>query len=481
MLPANALPTSVYLNGRFRQRTRRRTAGVTLLEAALSLAIMAVVSAGLVALQAQSAARTKDNATADRTAAIVQATSTYIQQNFTQIVSAYAAPGLAIPVYAASGAAPPGLTSIQASGLLPSGWTTTNPYGQAEWLLVLQTTATPTFDFMIVTQGGRMIPAGELPYVAAKVGAAGGFVSSQAPYSAANIEGAYGGWSYLASKWNIGGHAPSDGHLAAVLSYGQTPLAQYLYRVSVPGHPEANQMSTALDMNGNDVDNANSVNAVNVNATDMTAAGNVTATGNVSAATVVASGNVQVGGNILTPNDVAMVNTLYGNGTSGSYGENLTVSKNLTVSGTTAMTGLATANKGVALGAVAVAGGACSPNGTIATDSSSNLLVCQSGAWAYVCGGIGCGQAWVNETANRTMNTTYTNSTSRPMQVAIAISDVDGTSTVLSIDGTDVGHTQNSYSAGNAVTHFAIIPIGATYIVKSYGSGTYIINWSELR
>jgi len=121
MLPANALPTSVYLNGRFRQRTRRRTAGVTLLEAALSLAIMAVVSAGLVALQAQSAARTKDNATADRTAAIVQATSTYIQQNFTQIVSAYAAPGLAIPVYAASGAAPPGLTSIQASGLLPSG------------------------------------------------------------------------------------------------------------------------------------------------------------------------------------------------------------------------------------------------------------------------------------------------------------------------------------------------------------------------
>jgi hypothetical protein len=277
----------------------RRTAGLTLLEVALALSIMAVVSAGLISLQAQSAARAKDAATSDRTAAIVQAANTYIQQNFTQIVTDYAAPGLAIPIYTASGAAPAGLTSVQAAGLLPSGWTTTNPYGQAEWLLVLQTSATPTFDFLVVTQGGQNIPAGELPYVAAKVGAAGGFVSSQAPYTATSVEGAYGGWNYLASKWAIGGHAPSDGHLAAVLSFGQTPLAQYLYRVSVPGHPEANQMSTALDMNGNDIDNANSVNAVNVNATNLNASGKLAVTGTSTfGADISVTGNVTASGTL---------------------------------------------------------------------------------------------------------------------------------------------------------------------------------------
>jgi hypothetical protein len=353
---------------------------MTLLEVALALSVMAVVSAGLISLQAQSAARAKDAATSDRTAAVVQAATTYVQQNFTQIVTDYVAPGLAIPIYTASGAAPAGLTSVQAAGLLPSGWQTTNPYGQAEWLLVLQTSATPTFDFLVVTQGGQNIPAGELPYVAAKVGAAGGFVSSQAPYSATSVEGAYGGWNYLASKWNIGGHVPSDGHLAAILSYGQTPLAQYLFRVAVPGHPEANQMSTAIDMNGNDIDNANSVNAVNVNATDVNAT-TMTATGNVNATNVIASGNVQVGGNTLTPNDVAMTNSLY-NGTfpiSTASGGNLQITKNLAVSGGT------TASQGVTMGAVASLGGGCSPNGKMAAEAGGTgiVLSCQSGVWNY--------------------------------------------------------------------------------------------------
>ncbi len=333
------LPQTLAVPRRHRAHTRQRQMGVSLLEVALSLTIMAIMAAELITMQARAAAQTKENVAADRMAAIVQAASTYISQNF-QLMSqtpanggAYTAGGLIIPIYNASGAAPAGLSTLQASGLLPAGQTPTNPYGQTEWLLVKQQSASPlVMNFLLVTTGGQAITAADLPYVASKIGAGGGFISTAAPYSASTIQGAYGGWSYPVANWNIGAIRPAPGHIAAVLAYGVTPVAQYLYRVAVPFHPEANQMSTDLDMNNNNITNIATASAVTLSASgaivdngtltvsgaagfgsDVNVAGNLTSQHTITAQDFLAHGTVTANNVVANTADITGNAVIHGN------------------------------------------------------------------------------------------------------------------------------------------------------------------------
>ncbi|MEN1396454.1 shufflon system plasmid conjugative transfer pilus tip adhesin PilV, partial [Pseudomonas aeruginosa] len=63
------------------------------------------------------------------------------------------------------------------------------------------------------------------------------------------------------------GSDPGAGHLATALFFQDGAIAnEYLYRNSVPGHPELNRMNTALNMGGNNI----------------AAAGAITASGNIT-------------------------------------------------------------------------------------------------------------------------------------------------------------------------------------------------------
>lgn len=87
---------------------------------------------------------------------------------------------------------------------------------------------------------------------------------------------------------------------------------------------------------------------------------------------------------------------------------------------------------------------------------------------------IGFGQTWQNVTGSRAVNTTYYNTTGRPILVVITATvgaNVNILVNAVTVASTNAGSTRSSYTF--------IVPPGNTYIWNS-ASGT-IDNWAELR
>jgi len=89
---------------------------------------------------------------------------------------------------------------------------------------------------------------------------------------------------------------------------------------------------------------------------------------------------------------------------------------------------------------------------------------------------IGVGQIWQDVTASRSADTTYTNTTGKPIQVSINSNDFSGGS-YFYIDGVSVNYSSSTSAYGHEFQCNSIVPNGSTY---KY-SGTSIINWFELR
>ena len=95
---------------------------------------------------------------------------------------------------------------------------------------------------------------------------------------------------------------------------------------------------------------------------------------------------------------------------------------------------------------------------------------------------IGVGQTWQDVLASRATNTTYTNSTGKPIQVAIRVNTNSVYTFTLSVSGVVVGIFRND-NGGTVISQLtAIVPDGNTYILNASGSGTGTLgNWAELR
>lgn len=95
---------------------------------------------------------------------------------------------------------------------------------------------------------------------------------------------------------------------------------------------------------------------------------------------------------------------------------------------------------------------------------------------------IGVGQTWQNVTASRAVNTTYTNTTGRPITVTVSLGIVSGGATVnwFYVDGAIVQHIQETSSTSWSVTTF-IVPNGSTYKHQYQSVAPTIRVWSELR
>ena len=113
--------------------------------------------------------------------------------------------------------------------------------------------------------------------------------------------------------------------------------------------------------------------------------------------------------------------------------------------------------------------------------TSGNVLTSNGTAWTSVAPttGIGVGQTWTNVGSSRVSGTTYTNSTGKPIQVMLSVSNANGNS-YMYINGTifvTIGGDQNN----NSPISF-IVPNGDNYkYVQSAGGGGGITNWWELR
>lgn len=84
---------------------------------------------------------------------------------------------------------------------------------------------------------------------------------------------------------------------------------------------------------------------------------------------------------------------------------------------------------------------------------------------------LGVGQTWQN--VSRSLGSTYTNNTGRPIQISIFASGSSGSALALIIDGLELLRTNQSA----AIHVTAVIPNGSSYTMTAAGLGS----WKELR
>ena len=91
---------------------------------------------------------------------------------------------------------------------------------------------------------------------------------------------------------------------------------------------------------------------------------------------------------------------------------------------------------------------------------------------------LGVGQTWQNVTGSRVATTIYTNTTGRPIYVAVYTIGSSTNPNYLNVNGIAVG-VMGLNTALNAVGCSAIVPIGGTYSVTLINGS--IAMWAELR
>lgn len=123
----------------------------------------------------------------------------------------------------------------------------------------------------------------------------------------------------------------------------------------------------------------------------------------------------------------------------------------------------------------------------IAPSTSGNVLTSNGTTWASSSpGGIGTGQTWTDVNASRSANTTYTNSTGKPIYVLIGGHCQPSQNYTITLNGsaTVIGNSMGGSMSGNGYLA-AIIPNGNTYAATDNGSGASIggstYGWWELR
>jgi type II secretory pathway pseudopilin PulG len=164
------------------------------------------------------------------------------------------------------------VSALISTGFLPAGTSAIDPYGQTIVGEVLQ----PTAGYLVgavVTQGGNPPSGAHINGLATLIGTQGGFVPPSDLAGLPGIcgtncfQGAGNAWHATLSQYPFTGVGP--GSLIALQSYNANNLPQdFLYRSVVPGFPQANQMQTNINMNGNNLDNAGTVQTSNLASPD---------------------------------------------------------------------------------------------------------------------------------------------------------------------------------------------------------------------
>jgi len=245
---------------------------------------------------------------------LITAATTYIQQNSVAI-QAVATPTAPAVITVAM---------LQAVNVLPASFAATNPYGQTWQVEVLQPAA-GNLQTLVMSTGGAALADKQASKIAAIVGAAGGLIpqndSGIYPGGAANAFGAFAGWTISTANYT----SITGGHPAALLTFTSGQLVSpYLYRNAVPGQPQLNQMATAIDMQGHNLNAAGQVNTDTLAATsNATIGGTLEVTGIAGAAKVQLNDEVVELTNCTTIGLVAKDSSgaLYSCQTSGSVGD----------------------------------------------------------------------------------------------------------------------------------------------------------------
>ncbi|XXN66792.1 shufflon system plasmid conjugative transfer pilus tip adhesin PilV (plasmid) [Enterobacter ludwigii] len=384
-----------------KQKKRPVHSGNMLLQAGIALAIVLIITPGAIDRYAGWQQEKVWTNTASHLSFVSDAGKRYVRDNRATLLTQVAGGPVVI-----TGA------TLRTQGYLPAGFSLTNDSGQTYQLAVAKDPAQAgQLVAFVLTTGGSEIPYKGLRQIASDTDGMGGYV-----WPANTAVGADGGWQAKLADYGLSGQ---QGRLAAFLSADvlgtDADESDRLYRYQVNGRPDLNRMHTAIDMNGNNLNNGGTVNAATgaftgqVSAgTNVTAGANITASGSVTAnGNVTANSNVAAGNNVTANNGITANNDIRSNngwiitrGGKGwlneTYGGGFYMSDNDWVrsvnnkniyTGGQVRGGSVRADGDVSAGGVLsqdqvnTAGAACGPLGAISHDGSGATLACQNGVW----------------------------------------------------------------------------------------------------
>ncbi len=251
-------------------------------------------------------------------------------------------------------------------GYLREGFAQTNSFGQSYVTGVVKSSAAAgksKLQALTCSTNGTAIPYRGLRSISSQIQGLGGYVDT------ANVAtGAYGGWTSNTTDFGL---QCSSGRLAIALSSevigSVLQESDRLYRFKADARPELNRMYTAIDMNGNDLNAAGSVNAKN-----LKAQGDITSQD----------------GWLVTQGSKGWLNSTHGGGFYMSDKDWIRTVNNKGIStggqlkgGSVRADGRLSTGEFLSLEGVAVEGRGCSPNGLVGRDSLGKVLSCQSGLW----------------------------------------------------------------------------------------------------
>lgn len=374
--------------------------GNMLMQAGIALAIVLYLTPGAIDRYAGWQQDKVWTVTASHLSFVAQAAKRYVRDNRDTLLSQVAGGPVIV-----TGA------TLRTQGYLPAGFSLTNDSGQTYQLAVAKDPVQAgQLVAFVLTTGGSEIPYKGLRQIASDTDGMGGYV-----WPANTATGADGGWQAKLSDYGLSGQ---QGRLAAFLSADalgtDADESDRLYRYQVTGRPDLNRMHTAIDMGGNNLNNAATVNAQtgnfsgNVGAANVSASGNVTASGNVGAngnvtanANVTANGNITAGntitansdigsnnGWIITNNDKGWINQTHGGGFTMTDNDWIRAVNNKGIySGGQLRGGSVQSDSDLSgagvlrLGQVNTAGASCDSNGVITHDSAGGILSCKDHIW----------------------------------------------------------------------------------------------------
>lgn len=379
------------------QKRKPRTVhrGNMLLQLGIVMAIVLLIAPGAIDRYAGQQQEKVWTGTASHLSFVAQAGKRYVRDNRDKLLNQVSGGPIVI-----TGA------TLRSQGYLPAGFSLTNDSGQTYQLAVARDPGQAgQLVAFVLTTGGSEIPYKGLRQIATDTEGMGGYI-----WPANMAVGADGGWQARLSDYGLSGQ---QGRLAAFLSADalgtDADESDRLYRYQVNGRPDLNRMHTAIDMNGNNINNGGTVNANTGSFNGQVSAGsNVTAGGSVTAnGNVIANGDINAGNNVNANNGINANNDIRSNngwiitrGDKGwlneSHGGGFYMSDNDWVrsvnnkniytggqmrAGSLRSDGDISASGVLSQDQVNTVGASCGQLGAISHDATGALLACQSGIW----------------------------------------------------------------------------------------------------
>ncbi len=242
------------------QRLRR---GFTLVDAIISLAIVAMMMGNFARIEANIALNNAAQSAGQQIAAVGIAGQTYMEKNNTKLKTLVPV-GSSMEIPITGSPAWKGIGDLQfGGGLLGSNFANILPNGQRMHFIARHVPAYGTIpDYistMVLTTGPVMKDA-QLGVAVNAMRGPGGAIMQHPPFIAAgnSIIGAFGNWQEPFANWASSGVPISYGHLAYNTNSIGSPLSDYLNRYDT-GNSEGNRMHTSIDFNSNDANNVNNL------------------------------------------------------------------------------------------------------------------------------------------------------------------------------------------------------------------------------